>query len=161
MAPPACLCYAAPGRSCESRQKGPGRPPKADVEVTAPTGGSGPTPARLAGIHDELWRQRLEAQAQIAALTDDFDRMVAASVSSNTDDEHDPEGATIAFERAQLVAVLDLARRRLEEIGAALARLTTGTYGSCADCGQQIGLDRLVARPSVTTCIACARRRTG
>ena len=32
--------------------------------------------------------------------------MVAASRDSNADDEHDPEGATIAFERAQLRAIL-------------------------------------------------------
>ncbi len=33
-------------------------------------------------------------------------RMLEASLDSNADDEHDPEGATIAFEREQLTAAL-------------------------------------------------------
>lgn len=106
---------------------------------------------------ERLQQDRLETTAEIADLTDDFDSTVAASVSSNADDEHDPEGATIAFERAQVAAVLALAQRRLVEIDEALARLADGSYGSCAQCGADIGDERLAARPSATTCIGCAR----
>ncbi len=45
---------------------------------------------------DPLGAERAAAQAQIEALTREFDSVVAASQSSNADDEHDPEGATIA-----------------------------------------------------------------
>jgi RNA polymerase-binding protein DksA len=106
--------------------------------------------------YDALTGERADTLAQIAQLTEDFDGMVAASASSNADDEHDPEGATIAYERAQVVAVLDLARRRLAEIDQALARLAAGSYGSCARCGRPIGAERRAARPSATTCISCA-----
>lgn len=105
-----------------------------------------------------LHAEREETAAQIAALTGDFDGMVAASASSNADDEHDPEGATIAFERAQVLAVLQQAQRHAAEIDEALARLDAGTYGICTTCGGEVGVDRLAARPAARTCIRCARR---
>ena len=106
---------------------------------------------------DPLLAERAAALAQIEALTREFDGVVAASKASNADDEHDPEGATIAFERQQVVALLDQARRRLDDVEAALARRAEGSYGSCATCGRPIAPERLAARPSARTCIACAR----
>jgi DnaK suppressor protein len=105
----------------------------------------------------DLTRARAETLAQIAALTAEFDGVVAASASSNADDEHDPEGATIAFERQQVAALLDQARQRLADVDAALARAEAGDYGRCADCGRAIAPERLAARPHARTCIDCAR----
>ena len=107
---------------------------------------------------EDLARSRAETLAQIEALTREFDEVVAASASSNADDEHDPEGATIAFERQQLAALLEQARQRLADVDAALARAETGDYGRCADCGQEIAPERLAARPQARTCIGCASR---
>ena len=48
---------------------------------------------------------------------------------------------------------------RLEEanqIRAALRRMDNGTYGTCANCGADIGAARLAAQPTATTCISCA-----
>jgi DnaK suppressor protein len=105
----------------------------------------------------DLARTRAETLAQIAALTAEFDGVVAASASSNADDEHDPEGATIAFERQQVAALLDQARQRLADVDAALARRDAGGYGVCETCGRAIGAERLAARPATSTCIDCAR----
>ena len=106
-------------------------------------------------------RGRLEAERELAlgrltSLMDDFDAVVAASRDSNADDEHDPEGATIAFERSQVGALVRQAQHHLREIDAALKGLDAGTYGSCARCGAPIGEGRLVARPVARTCIQCA-----
>jgi hypothetical protein len=49
-----------------------------------------------------LERERQRTLYRLASLTDDFDEIVTASRDSNADDEHDPEGSTIAFERSQL-----------------------------------------------------------
>ena len=105
---------------------------------------------------DRLLAERDAVLAQVEALTRDFDGLVAASRSSNADDEHDPEGATIAFERQQVVALLDAARRRLADVEAALERREAGGYGVCDVCGRPIPAERLVARPSARTCVACA-----
>lgn len=106
-------------------------------------------------------RHRLEDEreltlARLATLTDDYGSVVAASRDSNADDEHDPEGATIAFERSQLGSLIEQARLHLAEIEAAQARLDAGTYGTCERCGGAIGEARLEARPVARTCIACA-----
>ncbi|MGY1662755.1 TraR/DksA family transcriptional regulator [Geodermatophilus sp. SYSU D00705] len=106
---------------------------------------------------DALAAERAAVLAQIAALTAEFDAVVAASRSSNADDEHDPEGATIAFERQQVAALLDAARRRLADVDAALTRRAAGDYGTCESCGRPIAPERLAARPSARTCIDCAR----
>jgi RNA polymerase-binding protein DksA len=105
---------------------------------------------------DELARARVETLAQIDALVREFDQVVAAAQSANGDDEHDPEGATIAFERQQVAALLASARRRLADVDDALARIEAGEYGTCASCGRPIAPERLAARPSARTCIACA-----
>ena len=106
---------------------------------------------------DPLLDERAAALAQIEALRREFDEVVAASRSSNADDEHDPEGATIAFERQQVVALLASARRRLADVEAALARRDAGGYGVCESCGRPIAPERLAARPTARTCIDCAR----
>lgn len=97
--------------------------------------------------------------AQIAALEQQHARFVEASKDSNADDEHDPEGATIAFEREQVTALLDRARSSRAAIGLALARLDDGRYEVCERCGGPIAPARLEARPEATTCIACAAAR--
>ena len=106
---------------------------------------------------DPLRDERAAALAQIASLTREFDDVVAASASSNGDDEHDPEGATIAFERQQVVALLASARQRLADVDAALSRRDAGGYGVCQTCGRPIAAERLAARPAARSCIDCAR----
>ena len=103
-----------------------------------------------------LERERQETLTRLASLTKDFAEVVAASRDSNADDEHDPEGATIAFERSQLDALAIQARDHLAEIDAAVARLQVGTYGVCERCGHLISDARLQARPVARTCIRCA-----
>jgi RNA polymerase-binding transcription factor DksA len=109
-------------------------------------------------------RQRLEAERQqtlerLASLTHQLDAVIAASRDTNADDEHDPEGHTIAFERSQVDALARQAQRSLSEIDAALVRLDEGTYGVCEICGRPIAEERLAALPAVRTCIVCAARR--
>lgn len=103
-----------------------------------------------------LTRQRDRLSARLAVMELELRAMVEASVDSNADDEHDPEGATIAFERAQLRALTDGARRQLAELDAALARWAAGSYGPCESCGKPIGELRLAARPAARVCLSCA-----
>jgi DnaK suppressor protein len=84
---------------------------------------------------------------------------VSASADVNADDEHDPEGSTVAFERAQLAAVLDAAKGERAEIDAALTRIDAGSYGRCEVCGAAIAPERLHARPAARHCVRCAAGR--
>ena len=116
--------------------------------------GPGTGPGPLQG--GRLEAERDAARRQIAALTREFDQVVDASRQSNADDEHDPEGATIAFERQQVAALLQAAQRRLADVDAALTRRAEGGYGVCQTCGRPIAPERLAARPAARTCITCA-----
>jgi RNA polymerase-binding transcription factor len=113
----------------------------------------------VTGGHREsaLTAQRDEVERRLAALERDFDNIVASPEGS--DDEHDPEGATVAFERQHVAALIGQARDQLVAIDAALARLGDGSYGRCERCGQPISPERLTARPTATTCIPCATTR--
>lgn len=93
---------------------------------------------------------------QLESLRRQYDDFVAASLDSNADDEHDPEGATIAFERQQVVALIAAAERSRADIDAALMAVSAGDYGVCEQCGNPIGAERLEARPDARTCITCA-----
>lgn len=114
-----------------------------------------PTVARVDDVRERLERERSATRRRIAALSRDFDGFVAASRDSNADDEHDPEGATIAFERSQVVALRREAEQRLDEIEAALTRVADGTYGTCERCGRPIPAERLELRPAARTCVTC------
>jgi RNA polymerase-binding transcription factor len=111
----------------------------------------------MADPRERLEASRVEALRLLESLTGDYDGVVAASRDSNADDEHDPEGATIAFERSQLGALVEQARDRLAEIDAAFGRLDAGTYGVCESCGRPIAEARLEARPLARRCIDCSR----
>lgn len=112
----------------------------------------------MADPRTTLDEERRETLTRLATLTGDFTAIVEASEGSNADDEHDPEGATIAFERSQLDALVQQARAHLVAVDAASERLVAGTYGVCEMCGLPIGEDRLSARPTARACIACASR---
>jgi RNA polymerase-binding transcription factor DksA len=100
-----------------------------------------------------LLGRRDDSSALLAALEREFDAMLAASEASNADDEHDPEGATIAFERAQLDASIADLRQQIGQIDAALVRIDEGTFGLCTVCGMPIPAARLAVRPEATTCV--------
>ena len=102
--------------------------------------------------------QRLLVKVGILSLEREFWGIIESG-SAGADDEHDPEGATIAFERQYVAALLDQAREHLAQIDAAVRKLAEGTYGRCERCGQDIGAARLAARPVATTCMSCASRR--
>ena len=112
-----------------------------------------------AGMDDarrRLAEEREQTLERLSSLTGDYDSVVAASLDTNADDEHDPEGATIAFERSQIGSLVRQVEHHLAEVDAAIARLDAGTYGVCERCGSPIGAERLEALPAARTCIRCA-----
>jgi DnaK suppressor protein len=111
-----------------------------------------------ADARELLLAERSDALRRVAALEREFAAIAEAAGAAGTDDEHDPEGATLAFERQHAAALLQQAREQLAAVDAALERVRAGRYGTCARCGQPIGQARLAARPAALTCIRCAAR---
>ena len=104
---------------------------------------------------------RDRALGRIAELEREFTAIVTSTSegSAGGDDEHDPEGATVAFERQHVAALISQARAHLDAIDAALGKVDSGTYEICDICGEPIGEERLAARPAALICVRCARRR--
>jgi len=109
----------------------------------------------VSDVQAVLLAERERTQSRLAALSGDHAGIVEASRDSNADDEHDPEGATIAFERSQVASLARQAEEHLAEVDAALARLEAGTYGRCERCGRPIEDARLEARPTARTHVTC------
>ncbi len=112
---------------------------------------------RAADARSLLHELRTAAVRRAASLARGFDDIVDAAADVATDDEHDPEGHTIAWERQQIAALLEETRRALADIDAAEQRLDAGRYGICVTCGLEIAVERLAALPATASCTRCAR----
>ena len=108
-------------------------------------------------IRSALVAELGRTEEQAVSLARQFDDIVVAAEMSNTDDEHDPEGTTIAFERAQVSALHSQAIRDAAALQRTLADLDDKEFGACEECGDQIGFERLVALPATRRCVECAR----
>ena len=106
----------------------------------------------------EVRRQR--ALSRRDALRGDFDDIVEHSSDASRDDEHDPEGATIAFERAQVASLVSAAEQELVDVDRAIERVRSGMHDRCETCGGEVPAERLRARPATRTCVGCARTDT-
>jgi RNA polymerase-binding transcription factor DksA len=114
----------------------------------------GPAKLRLTADRDETLERLAELERDFAAIVTS-----ASEGSAGGDDEHDPEGATVAFERQHIAALAAQARDHLAAIDAAVAKIDSGVYEICDMCGDEIGEERLAARPASLICVRCAARR--
>ena len=111
------------------------------------------TAALRAAIDDAL----AATEARAVALRRELQEIMESGDLTNTDDEHDPDGATIAYERARTAALLTSAEEELAQLRRAGALVEGGDYGRCRTCGRAIAVERLLALPSTRECIDCAR----
>ena len=108
--------------------------------------------ALLAALADD----RIRTEARIAALTRDVERIVADAALTPPDDEHDPDGATVGFERAQASHLLADARRHHDDLARAEVRTAAEGPPACDVCGTRIPTERLLARPTTRVCVVHA-----
>ena len=99
-----------------------------------------PDATELGSLRAAIEVERARTVDQITSLERSFAGIVEAAELTSTDDEHDPEGATIAYERAQVSALLRQARDDLDALDDSLDRIAGGTVWTCAVCGGPIAL---------------------
>jgi DnaK suppressor protein len=98
-------------------------------------------------------RERLDAlEAQLIAIRE-------ARSDSTADDEHDPEGSTLAVEWSRVEGQRSEVARELQSLDAAIGRVDAGGYGICVSCGNPIPAARLELLPGATRCVPCASGR--
>ena len=106
------------------------------------------TTLNLRRVRRNLQAERVRLLERIAAETEGLSQPV-----DSTPEEGD---------RARLIETHELqssllaqTQQHFEQVEAALKRLSQGTYGLCAVCGQPINPERLSALPYVATCFNC------
>lgn len=114
------------------------------------------TPEESARALDAVRSEQQRSAAQVESLEQSVTAIVEGSELAATDDEHDPEGATIAYERAQAISLLQHARLDLDRLVEARALLESGDPIRCEVCRREIDIERLLALPTTNTCIHCA-----
>jgi DnaK suppressor protein len=114
------------------------------------------TPAQRSELAVRIGELRRRAEARLAALEREHAAIVTGSADAVRDDEHDPEGATIAFERAQVAALRDAAAASVLELARVATKLDALGFGTCERCSLPIAYERLLARPTATRCTRCA-----
>jgi RNA polymerase-binding transcription factor DksA len=110
-------------------------------------------------VREVLLAERRHTYELLAALRAELADIIDSAQLVATDDEHDPEGATIAFERSRVDSMVTRSVEHLAELDRALERVGDGRYGVCESCGKPIAAERLAARPASSTCISCASAR--
>lgn len=94
----------------------------------------------------EVKRDEIQSEAE-RSLTELVDQ--AGSIPDPND------RASAEADRSFELRIRERERKLLPKIEAALERIKDGSFGQCEDCGCEIGMKRLEARPVTSLCIDC------
>ncbi|OUM00903.1 TraR/DksA family transcriptional regulator [Variovorax sp. JS1663] len=120
-----------------------------------------PSDRHLLSDRLEQMRQQVLEELRCTASTAGLD----ASLQPQDVRNHAEEAETHRIDDVRF-AEMEIDRSRLRGIEQAQQRMAEGRYGTCADCGEEIALERLMTQPIAVRCAACqttweVRRRRG
>ena len=115
-------------------------------------------------------------QSQLSKLTKSLDRNCQSPLEGVRDELATPEhqqyielidrgpadSADAAIGDALVdinLAIIDRHIREIRGIEAARGRIKDGSFGTCVDCGNEIGFERLQAYPTARCCFVCQQQR--
>lgn len=114
------------------------------------------TEREIADLRGQLAAEAAALRADIRRAETDIASRLGDAVGDAGDDQADVGAKT--FEREHELALTHNARELLAQNERAIARIESGTYGSCESCGEAIGKARLQAFPRATLCVSCKQR---
>ncbi len=107
----------------------------------------------MGDVQSEHFRKILNSWKQ--ELVEDIDRTMSV-MQDDTINLPDPnDRATLETDRSLELRTRDRERKLIKKINDSLIDLDKGDYGYCEDCGIEIGIKRLEARPTANLCIDC------
>ena len=107
----------------------------------------------MGDVQSEHFRKILNSWKQ--ELVEDIDRTMSV-MQDDTVNLPDPnDRATLETDRSLELRTRDRERKLIKKINDSLIDLDKGDYGYCEDCGVEIGIKRLEARPTANLCIDC------
>lgn len=109
-------------------------------------------------------RLRKEVETERETVLAELHQLGADPYSEKVDrivgiDDNFADSAAATAERSEALAFIDTARERLAAADEALAAMDSGQYGTCVDCGTEIPVARLEARPMSIRCVDCAAKQ--
>lgn len=106
---------------------------------------------RLRRVLEEQRRFRVDQLAELATEEDEALNHSGIGPVEDLDASADSARAEVS------TVIAAAARKALDDIEDALARMRSGDYGRCVRCGTAIEVRRLVALPQAAMCMECQR----
>jgi DnaK suppressor protein len=103
----------------------------------------------IARLKKVLLKEREEIVGEVRQIFESSKEMGQDGIQDIGD-----EAANI-YNKQILLSLTESERVRLQEVDEALDRIEAGTYGTCEECGEAIGLKRLEVRPVAKYCVPC------
>ncbi|MFP4476333.1 MAG: RNA polymerase-binding protein DksA [Desulfatibacillaceae bacterium] len=105
----------------------------------------------------EYFRQLLTSQ--LNSLLSQAEDTVSG-MSDHKESFPDPtDRAAAETDRNFMLRIRDRESKLIKKIKKTLDRMENGTFGICEECGEDISIQRLRARPVTTQCIECKRKQ--
>jgi RNA polymerase-binding transcription factor DksA len=152
------LVMPPPARPVKSGKKvAPLKPIKsAPTPVTAAAGEAPWTAAELKAIRIELAKELTRLKHELEVIEAEMEDLIADSGEGAGDDQAD--SGTKTFEREHEMSLVINARDMVLQTERALVRIDNKSYGSCEDCSNPIGKERLHVFPRATLCMICKQK---
>jgi len=94
-------------------------------------------------------------QQQMDELLQDAGKTVSGMTEEKTNFPDPTDRAALESDRNFELRIRDRERKLINKIRQAIERINEGTFGLCENCEEEIGVERLRARPVTTLCIDC------
>jgi len=132
-----------------------------EVPVPTPASKKAKKKSGAAGRHSAL-KEILLAKRE--ALIQEIKQQLGQSVSEEQQRRLEAamdsgDQALVDLEREMGISLQEMRNRERQLIDAALDSVDEGTYGMCADCGEEISEKRLHALPFARLCVDCQSKR--
>ncbi len=105
----------------------------------------------------EYFREMLKERFQ--ELLAEAEKTVTGMTTGNENYPDPTDRASLESDRNFMLRIRDRERKLLSKISSALERIDAGEFGICEMCGDEIGEERLKARPVTTYCISCKKKQ--
>ncbi len=112
----------------------------------------------IAGAEKTLRKERSHLVHQL----DDLGAAESGDLRSDLDfGESFADAAAVTAERTEVLGLVDSLKHQLDDVDKALAHIAAGSYGTCDNCGKEIGADRMAFRPASVLCVDCKSKAAG
>jgi len=101
----------------------------------------------------EILKERFEE------ILTEAEKTVSGMTTANENFPDPTDRASLESDRNFMLRIRDRERKLLSKIRSAFERIDSGEFGICEACGDDIGEERLKARPVTTLCIACKKKQ--